>query len=323
MKHWLFTRANDRPPDWEKVTDNINISNNTIVWDGDNKEYVVPVNRELFPQQFAHLVKDWPTGQILRQFDKDITGLAVMHDNGDYLITQSFLPASLRNPTNTRKINFDLLEEALENREWVALALPLATPDNVVQHTLLENSRYIARDENCKLVYVDGNKEQLPEQTNTQVLTLFVAFRLGKSNGYVLVVNHDILCFHGNVTQMFQNRTFNCGPFHSTNNIIGFAFAPSFNSELIANSLIVEKDELLINIGKDAALMLRCSKCLQNIDFVVESSWEYEINGLTVKLKKKPGVGYVKILFDCKDYTKPYITAEHRKVKLEYILLGV
>ena len=105
MKHWLFLRASSRPPDWECIADGVNLTSLTITSDDDNKKYTVPVNKTLGPETRLHLVKQWPHGQTLTQFDKDVTSLAIVKHKNGATITQSFIPEVMRDDYNLSLIH--------------------------------------------------------------------------------------------------------------------------------------------------------------------------------------------------------------------------
>jgi hypothetical protein len=320
MKHWLFMRATNRPLQWEGVTKAVNNTDQTFV-DQYGSTLVVPANTQLLPPFLRVAAEERPQGPILRQFDKDITNLALVQDGNDVIITQSFLPPQLRNADNARTVDLGLMEQALEQHQWVSLSLLLNNTNAVAEPTLLRDSQYLVRDDNHQLKLFNTNEVvEYREQINA--LTLFVAFRLGKTNGYVLMCNHNILSGHTNVGLNNNERTVSSSN-DQTGNITKFAFDPKFDCEVVANTLVVEKDYLKIEVGHNSLVYYKADACLLNNGFVVKSSWDAEIKGNVILVKKQPGMGYIKITFDCNDLTKPYITSDDRKITLEYLLLGV
>lgn len=320
MKHWIFMRATNRPLHWEGVTKAVNNTEHTFV-DQYGSTLVVPANTQLLPPFLRKNVGERFQGPIIRQFDKDVTSLAFLQDGDNILITQSFLPPQLRNPDNTRTINIDLMEQALDQHEWVSLSLVLNKGNSVTEPTLLRDSQYLVRDQNNQLRSFETDT-LLEDNDQINVLTCFVAFRLGKTNGYVLMCNHSILSGHTSVSMMNNQRTISSSN-DQTSNIAKFAFDPKFDCEIVANTLVVEKDSLQIEVGHNSLIYYKADTCLLNNQFTVKSSWDAEINGNIITVKKQPGMGYIKITFDCNDLTKPYITADDRKITLEYLLLGV
>ena len=85
----------------------------------------------------------------------------------------------------------------------------------------------------------------------------------------------------------------------------------------------MNRGELEIVVGGQSVIDYLDAGSLENLDFTVECSWEYNIVDNIIRVKKQSGVGYIKIFTPCIDMTKRYITAEDRKITLEYILLGV
>jgi hypothetical protein len=320
MKHWFFTRTTNRPLHWEGVTKAVNNTDQTFV-DQYGSTLVVPANTQLLPPFLRAEVGDRLQGPIIRQFDKDITHLAFTQDGDDILITQSFLPPQLRTPDNTRMVDLSLMEEALEQHQWVSLSLILNKSNSIAEPTLLRDSQYFVRDKNNQLrSFEDDAIVEHNGQIN--VLTCFVAFRLGPTNGYVLMCNHNVLSGHTNVSMNNTQRTISSSN-DQTSNIVKFAFEPKIDCEIVANTLVVDKDYLNIEVGHDSLIHYKADACLLNNQYVVKSSWDAEIKGDKITVKKQPGMGYIKITFECNDLTKPYITADDRKITLEYLLLGV
>lgn len=320
MKHWLFLRAESRPPDWGYVAESVNNTSLTVRGE-DGIDYIVPVNKNHWPEIHHPKVQRWPHGQTLNQFDKDTTALAVVAHKDGATITQSFITEVLRDKYNSRIIDFDLLEHTLDKRGWCALGLLVEGDDAVTQPVLLQQSRYIVRDDQYRLFYADTN-ELCTLDSPVKSLLLFVAYKLGRTNSYVLVVNPNILCFNGRLDKVDSKRSI--AAIASYPNIIAkFALVPFLNCQLIHNTIIVNRGELEIGIGRQSLIYLTTGSELNNIDFAVECSWEHSVTDNTIRVKRQAGVGYIKILFPIIDMTKQYITAEDRKITLEYILLGV
>jgi len=165
---------------------------------------------------------------------------------------------------------------------------------------------------------VDDIKQN--EQIN--VLTFFVAFRLAKTNGYVLMCNHNIISGHAFVSMNTNERTISSSH-DQTGNIVKFAFEPKVDCKYVANTLIVEKDYLEVNIGHSSLIYYKTNTCLLNNNFTVESSWDAKVEGNKILVKKQLGMGYFKVTFDCYDLTKPYLVSDDRKITIESLLLGV
>jgi hypothetical protein len=321
MKHWLFLRAQSRPPDWERMADGVNLTSITIKSDEDGKYYTVPVNKTLGPETKHHHVKQWPHGQTLLQFDKDVTSLAVVKHKNGVTITQSFITEALRDEYNSRIIDLDFIERTLEKKNWCALGVIVKDDESVTQNALLQNSRYIVRDNEYKLFFADTN-ELCAMDSPVKSLLLFVAFKLGRTNAHVLVVNPNIISLHGELGSINQQRSITATA--SFPNIVPwFAFAPKINCELVNNAIIVNRGELEIAVGDNSVIHYLTSNAPENLDFTVECSWEYKVVDNIIRVKKQAGVGYIKIITPCIDMTKQYISAEDRKITLEYILLGV
>ena len=321
MKHWLFVRASSRPPDWERMADSVNLSSIEIQSDVDGKHYMVPVNKTLGPETKHHHVKHWHHGQTLLQFDKDVTSLAVVKHKNGATITQSFIPEVLRDEYNSRIIDLDFLERTLDKKGWCALGVLVEGDQSVSQNALLQESRYIIRDNEYKLLYADTN-ELCTLDSPVKSLLLFVAFKLGRTNAYVLVVNPNILSLHGQLGSIDEQRSITATA--SFPNIMSwFAFTPRINCDLVNNAIIVNRGELEIAVGDKSVIHYLSSSAPENLDFTVECSWEYSVVDNIIRVKKQAGVGYIKIFTPCVDMTKQYITAEDRKITLEYILLGV
>ena len=320
MKHWLFMRATNRPSQWDGASNAINNTNRTFV-DQNGSTLVVPANTRLLLPSLRKAAGEYKQGPILRQFDKDITNLVFLQDGNDVLITRSFLPAQMRTPDNTRILDLDLMERALDEYEWVSLALILNKQDPTSETTLLKDSQYIVRGKDNQLKVFDGI-DDIGQNEQINVLTFFIAFRLAKTNGYVLMCNHNIISGHAGVSMNTNERTIS-STHDQTGNIVRFAFEPRVDCEYVANTLVVEKDYLKIEIGHNSLIYHKTNSCLLNNYFTVKSSWDTEIKGNTILVKKQPGMGYIKVTFDCCDLTKPYIISDDRKITIESLLLGV
>lgn len=321
MKHWLFLRAQSRPPDWERVADGMNLTPLTVKSDVDDRYFTVPVNKTLAPETKQHYIKHWHHGQTLMQFDKDVTSLAVVKHKNGAAITQSFIPEVLRDEYNSRLIDLDFIERTLEKKSWCALGVIVEGDESVTQNALLQNSRYIVRDNEYRLFFADTN-ELCAMDNPVKSLLLFVAFKLGRTNAHVLVVNPNIISLHGELGSIDQQRSITATA--SFPNIMSwFAFAPKINCKLVNNSIIVNRSELEIAVGDNSVIHYLSSNAPENLDFTVECSWEYSVVDNIIRVKKQAGVGYIKIFTPCIDMTKQYISAEDRKITLEYILLGV
>lgn len=321
MRHWLFVRAQSRPPDWERMADSMNLTSLTVKSDVDDKFYTVPVNKTLVAETKHHYVKQWPHGQTLMQYDKDVTSLAVVKHKDGATITQSFIPEVLRDEYNSRIIDLDFLERTLDKKGWCALGLLVEGDEPVTQTALLQDSRYIVRDDQYRLLFADTN-ELCGLDSPVKSLLLFVAFKLGRTNAYVLTVNPNIISLHGQLGSLDQQRSITASA--SFPGIMSwFAFTPKLNCSLVNNAIIVNRGELEIDIGGNSLIHYLTMIVPENLDFTVECSWEYNVVDNVIRVKRQPGVGYIKIFTPCVDMTKQYITAEDRKITLEYILLGV
>lgn len=321
MKHWLFSRAQSRPPDWERMADSINLTSLTVKSDVDEKFYTVPVNKTLIAETKHHYVNPWPHGQTIMQFDKDVTSLAVVKHKDGVTITQSFIVEALRDEYNSRIIDLDFLERTLDKKGWCALGLLIEGDGPVTQTALLQQSRYIVRDAQYRLMFADTN-ELCGLDSPVKSLLLFVAFKLGRTNAYVLTVNPNIISLHGQLGSIDQQRSITASA--SFPGIIPwFAFTPKLNCSLVNNAIIVNRGELEIDVGGNSLIYYLTTTIPENLDFTIECSWEYSVVDNVIRVKRQPGVGYIKIITPCVDMTKQYITAEDRKITLEYILLGV
>lgn len=323
MKHWLFSRAQSRPSDWERMADSINLTPLTVKPETDEKQrnYVVPVNKTLVPETKQHYIKNWHHGQTLMQFDKDVTSLAIVKHKSGVTITQSYIPEVLRDEYNSRLIDLDLLERTLDKKGWCALGVLVENDEPVTQNDLLQKSRYIVRDDQYRLLFADTN-ELCGLDSPVKSLLLFVAFKLGRTNAYVLVANPNIISLHGELGAIDQRRSITATA-SFPDILTWFAFAPKINCNLVNNAIIVNRGELEISVGEDSVIHYLTLTHPENLDFTVECSWEYNIVDNIIRVKKQFGVGYIKIFTPCVDMTKRYITAEDRKITLEYILLGV
>jgi len=320
MKHWLFMRATNRPSQWDGISKAVNNTDRTFVYE-DGSTLVVPANTRLLLPFLRKAAGEYKQGPILRQFDKDITNLVFLQDENDVLITRSFLPASMRTPDNTRILDLDLMERALDKYEWVSLALILNKQESTSETTLLKDSQYIVRGKDNQLEVLDG-VDDIKQNEQINVLTFFVAFRLAKTNGYVLMCNHNIISGHAFVSMNTNERTISSSH-DQTGNIVKFAFEPKVDCKYVANTLIVEKDYLEVNIGHSSLIYYKTNTCLLNNNFTVESSWDAKVEGNKILVKKQLGMGYFKVTFDCYDLTKPYLVSDDRKITIESLLLGV
>ena len=323
MKHWLINRANNKPPEWEHATAGMNTSSQTFFGD-DGREYHIPVTKRMFPSLYHYHVADWPDGQPVRHFDKDATNLAFMESNGKLLITQSFLAPPFRTPENTRVVDLELMEKALEQHDWISLAYIVQNGEGVTQPALLKDSKYIVRGDNERLMCFETG-EYLEKDGDVVTLTFFVAYRLGKTNGYVITCNYNILSIHGHngaVGFITDDRTITSN-IDQGNGIVQWALEPETNCEKVAGAYVVDKPFLELELSRYSTIYKKTDSSLHNIQYQVKSSWDVETEGNFIKVHKQPGVGYLKVTTDWVDMTKPYITAADRKTTLEYILLGV
>jgi len=322
MKHWLFTRAQSRPPDWERIADSVNLTPIVVKSETEERYYTVPVNKTLVPESKHHYIKQWHHGQTLMQFDKDVTSLAVVKHKDGATITQSYIPEVLRDEYNSRIIDLDFLERTLDKKGWCALGMLVEGDEPVTQTALLRDSRYIVRDDQYRLLFADTN-ELCGLDSPVKSLLLFVAFKLGRTNAYILVVNPNIVSLHGELGSVNEQRSVAaCASF--SNIVPWFAFAPRLNCNLINNNtIVVNRGELELAIGGASIIQYTTLRGVENLDFTVECSWEYNVVDNVIRVKRQPGVGYIKIITPCIDMTKQYVTAEDRKITLEYILLGV
>ena len=206
-------------------------------------------------------------------------------------------------------------------KNWCALGLLVEGDEAVTQPALLQQSRYIVRDDQYRLFYADTN-ELCTLASPVKSLLLFVAYKLGRTNCYVLVVNPNILCFNGGLGGVNEKRSVIAIASYP-NIITKFAFMPSLNCKVINNTIIVNRGELELVLGEKSIVCVTTGNVPNNLDFNVECSWEYTVADNIIRVKRQAGVGYIKIMTPCVDMTKQYISAEDRKITLEYILLGV
>jgi hypothetical protein len=323
MKHWLLSRIINRSREWDNVGENINKTDIAVTIDGG--DYLVPANIMSLPlEDRENLIDRYSDknlyGQLIRQYSRDIMDYSLMQRGDDLIIALSFMPPPMRDHTNSKVIKMSVLEEALDKYQWVGLMTHLTQHTNT-QTDILQHSRLVVRD-GTELKVLDGD-EEYPQQTNVNVITYFIAQRIGNSNAYSLIVNGDMLSISQNIQVRSPERTM-----FSTNSrqsdVVEYFANPKIEAKKVVDHILVDKDTVTISMFERSGLKVNFNHVVNNMDFEVESSWSYSIDGNNIVLMKQPGVGYVRICFKCSDIMKPYITLQERdSLSLEYLLLGV
>lgn len=323
MKHWLFTQPRNTPLEWEAISNNVN--NTSLSFAGENeskgRNFIWPVNIGLMDRNYTKYMDvpdNLPRGQAIRQFQKGLVDIAIKHHEGSVYISQRHIPPPLYDHTNSRSIDLEVLEDALEEHDWVSFGLILNDRQGFDMPTLMQYSEYIVRDKEYKLKQLEDGK-LIEAKDNVRMLTFFVAYKLGSTGAYVLACNPSFLSTAGPTEWSGDNRTIHCG----TDSAMKFALEPMLNCPIVANTVIVDKDELTMVVSRSSIISHKIDACLPNLQFDVKSSWDARIEGNTISVKHQLGMGYLKITFDYYDLAKPYITVEDRKITKEYLLLGV
>jgi hypothetical protein len=314
MSNWVIYSSFSKHAFWNKLTEQLNRTNQTASVVGTDQEYFVTINEvgHATGKQGVNLLH-WT--KMDHHFKLDIS-----EESRDFVIVQ---PSNERVEDNPFKRIIDTaqLEQWLSLHEWVGFGYVM-TPGVVDKYQAMERSRYYTRDQDSNFVVLSNN-ETYTEITEQPIQHWFIASRA--ANGlYIIYCHPDILIPHFGIDyqQDKNNNTFYTY-LEESFDYYDLFLKPKAQNATIVNDVIYSKDEwIILDFSKASHFCVNSNAVLEPIaPSVITTDIQYEVSNTQLKIKNTKGVVTVK--YNVPILVKPSILVKEAGIiERTYIILG-
>jgi hypothetical protein len=313
MTNWIVYSPFSKHAFWNKISEQLNRTDDTVAAGVDNDLYYVSIN-ETYPGTGKR-------GTYLLHWSRAESMFNLELSNTDELILKK--PLNFQNPGEefSRTVDTENLKKWLETYEWIGFGYIIAN-EGVNRYTAVERSVYYTRNDEGHLIILDQN-ETRSEVTNQAIQHWFLATK-ASADMYIMYCHPDCVI----PTQYLEYQTDKYDNFYYTSieedfNYFDLVLKPTVTNATMVNDVIYSEKEFIEMRWSEGSHLLNNT----TVNFTpvapdeVTTDLKYELSENGIRIENRRGPFTVK--YKVTGLIKPSMrVSEHGTIEKTYLVLG-
>jgi hypothetical protein len=313
MTNWLLYSPFSKNSFWNKITDQMNRTNQSIIPKNKTTAYYLSINDNSPTSKRGLSISHWNKGDAQFELMVHPTSqqLTVVRPSSRTVEENEFI-----NPIDTEQI-----KKWLETYEWIALGY-IIVPGMVDRFSAMEKSVYYTRDAESNFVIVKTG--QIIVEDRHQPIQTWFTITKASNDLYVMFCHPDVVIPNFEIDykqDQYQNTYFTY--MHEDFDFFEIGLKPKFTNAILAGDTIYSRDEWIdIEWGAGSFLANDTSvelSSLKPVDIITDLVYSVTDNGIKITNKK----GFLKVKYKVTSFLKPSIQIDQLGIiEKNYVILG-